>query len=66
MGADVGYAGAYRPLVVGEGTLNELQNLAGPPPFLGKKWVMVNLSTGEMKWYQSSRKRSYRGYRRKK
>ena len=59
MGADVGYEGAYRPLIVGTGTLNELRNLAGPPPFPGKKWVLVNLDTGEFKWYRTMRRRRY-------
>lgn len=67
-GADVGWAGAYTPMIVGEGTLNELRNLAGPPQTPGAKWVMVDLMTGEFKWYvanRSSGKRSYgRGRRR--
>lgn len=66
--ADVGNVGSYVPSVVGEGTLNELRDLAGPAPSLGKKHVIVNLDTGEMKWYQSARRsyrrRSYRSYRR--
>ena len=64
MGADVGYEGAYMPLIVGEGTLNECRNLAGPPPVMGKKWVMINLDTGEFKWY-TSRRRRYGGGRRR-
>ncbi len=65
-GGDVGWAGAYTPMIVGEGTLNELRNLAGPPQTPGAKWVMVDLMTGEFKWFQSTgRKRSYgRGRRR--
>ncbi len=66
-GADVGWAGAYVPLIVGEGTLNELRNLAGPPQTPGAKWVMVDLETGSFKWYVSgSGRRSYgRGRRRR-
>lgn len=65
-GADVGWAGAFTPLVVGEGALNELRNLAGPPQTPGAKWVMVDLMTGEFKWYvASSGRKSYgRGRRR--
>lgn len=63
--ADIGYEGQYMPMVVPSGSLNELQKLAGPPPALGKKWFMVNLSTGECKWYQSQR-RSSGGYRQKR
>lgn len=62
-GADVGWAGAFVPMVVGEGTLNELRNLAGPPAYPGQKMVMVNLLTGEFKWYTANRSGSgsYRG-----
>lgn len=63
--ADVGNVGSYVPSVVGEGTLNELRDLAGPAPSLGKKHVIVNLDTGEMKWYQAPRRRFYGGYRRR-
>ncbi len=59
-GGDVGWAGAFVPMIVGEGTLNELRNLAGPPQKPGQKWVLVNLADGEFKWYESSRK-SYSG-----
>lgn len=57
MGNDVGYQGSYQPMVLGEGSLNEMRNLLGPPPAEGKKWGMVNLFTGEVKWYQASRRR---------
>ncbi len=66
-GADVGWAGAYVPMIVGEGTLNELRNLAGPPQTPGAKWVMIDLQTGEFKWYVASkggRKAYGRGRRR--
>lgn len=63
-GADVGWAGAFLPMIVGEGTLNELRNLAGPPQHPGDRMVQVNLVTGEFKWqtrrparYVSRRKR---------
>lgn len=63
MAEDVGFSGAYTPLLVGAGTLNELRNLAGPAPTPGKKWVMCNLDTGEFKWY-TSRRRTGGTYRR--
>lgn len=66
MAEDVGYIGAYSPNIIGEGSLNELRNLAGPAPADGKHWVMVDLKNGELKWYKS-RRRSYarRGFRRR-
>ncbi len=60
-GDDVGWAGAFVPLVVGEGTLNELRNLAGPPSYPGQKFVTVNLVTGEFKWQTRSNSRYNRG-----
>ncbi len=57
-GADVGWAGAFVPLIVGEGTLNELRNLAGPPQHPGQKWCMVDLETGQFKWYTAGRRSS--------
>jgi len=63
MGADdLGYIGSYSPLVIGDTALSELRNLAGPAPADGKKWFMVNLSTGECKWYRAARRSS--GYSR--
>ncbi len=63
-GADVGWAGAFVPMIVGEGTLNELRNLAGPPQYPGQKMITVNLETGQFKWMTAG-KRSYgRGRRR--
>lgn len=59
--ADVGYGGAYVPLIVGESTLNECRNLAGPSPTPGKKWIMMNLDTGELKWYTGARRRTFGG-----
>ncbi len=60
-GKDVGWAGSFVPMIVGEGTLNELRDLAGPPQKPGMKWVMVNLADGEFKWYTSGARRSYSG-----
>ena len=59
-----GYEGSWEPKNIDDGALSELRNVAGPAPTQGKKWVMVNLATGELKWYQSSRRRSTGGYRR--
>lgn len=60
-GADIGWAGAFAPMIVGEGTLNELRNLAGPPSYPGQKMVSVNLVTGEFKWQTRSqgKRRTY-------
>lgn len=57
-GGDVGWAGAYVPLVVSEGTLDELRNLAGPPQHPGAKMVMIDLENGKFKWYEAPRRRS--------
>ncbi len=56
-GADIGWAGAFAPMIVGEGTLNELRNLAGPPSYPGQKMVTVNLVTGEFRWQTRSTRR---------
>lgn len=64
-GQDVGWAGAFVPMIVGTGTLNELRNFAGPPQRPGQKWIMVDLETGQFKWYSSgggSRRRGRRRY----
>ncbi len=55
-GQDVGWAGAFVPMIVGEGTLNELRNMAGPPQFPGQKMITVNLETGAFKWMTRSGK----------
>ncbi len=57
-GQDIGWAGAFVPMVVGESTLAELRNLAGPPSYPGQKMVSVDLITGQFKWQTASR-RSY-------
>lgn len=63
--ADIGLEGTYMPMVCEAGTLMDLRKLAGPPPALGKKWFMINLATGEVKWYTSARRKTnYRKGRR--
>lgn len=62
-----GAPGSYAPLKIDQGALLELRDVAGMPPVMGKHWVMVDLDTGQLKWYQSKR-RSYGGgggYRRR-
>lgn len=56
---DVGWAGAFVPMVVSEETLKELRNLAGPPAYPGQRMVEVNLMNGEFKWKTSGSKRGY-------
>ncbi len=65
-GADVGWAGSFVPMIVGEGTLNELRNLAGPPSYPGQKNVTVNLVTGEFKWQTRSSGYGRRSTRRRR
>ncbi len=50
VGDDIGWAGAFVPMIVGTETLRELRNLAGPPPSPGMKMFEVNLETGQAKW----------------
>lgn len=57
-GGDVGWAGAYVPLVVSETCLDELRNLAGPPQHPGAKMVMIDLENGKFKWYEAPRRRA--------
>jgi len=66
MPEDVGWGGMYQPQVVSPGALAELRDLAGPAPAEGKKWYMVNLFSGECKWYQSARRKGGFRSRRKK
>ncbi len=49
-GQDIGWAGAFVPLIVSEGCLDELRNLAGPPQYPGQVMVSVNLETGKFQW----------------
>jgi len=63
-GQDIGWAGAFTPMIVSENTLAELRNLAGMPRYPGQKMFMVDLVTGQAKWYAASR-RSYSGGRRR-
>jgi len=65
-GADVGWAGAFTPMIVGEGTLNELRNLAGPPSYPGQKFVRVNLVTGEFQWMARATRSAPRRRRRRR
>ncbi len=58
---DIGWAGAFTPLIVSAETLSELRNLAGMPRYPGQKSFMVDLVTGECKWYQRSNTNRYRG-----
>jgi len=58
-----GNEGRFQPTIIDGGALSELRDVAGPPPIDGKHWVMVDLMTGQLKWYKSIRKR-YSNYRR--
>lgn len=55
-GSDIGWVGTFVPMIIGRNTLGELRNLAGPPSQPGQRWVMVDLVTGEFKWYTSGSK----------
>lgn len=55
---DVGNPGSYEVKKIDQGALLELRNVAGMPPIEGKHWVMVDLDTGQLKWYRSSRRQS--------
>ncbi len=58
---DIGWAGAFTPLIVSEATLAELRNLAGMPKYSGQRMFQVNLVTGECRWMQQRRSSSRRG-----
>jgi len=56
-GEDVGWEGAWEPMVVGRGTLNELRNLCGVPVRKGSEgtgmpyeWCAVNVKTMEFRY----------------
>lgn len=54
MAEEKGWAGAWEPNIVDEGSLNELKNRAGEP-VLGRggkplEWCAVNLRTGEFRY----------------
>ncbi len=55
---DIGWAGAFTPLIVSEATLGELRNLAGMPSYPGQKMFQINLVTGECRWIQRRRSSS--------
>lgn len=61
---DIGWAGAFTPLICSAETLSELRNLAGMPKSPGMKTFMVDLVTGECKWYQKTYRKSYSRRRR--
>jgi len=65
-GVDVGWAGAFVPLVVSEGALAELRNLAGPPTYPGQKYVRIDLVTGQFQWMARARTTSTRSRRRRR
>jgi len=52
--ADQGWAGAWEPNIVGDGTLSELRDRAGEPVLMknGKpfEFVVVSLKTGELRY----------------
>ncbi len=64
---DIGWAGAFTPLIVSEATLAELRNLAGMPSYPGQRNFNVNLVTGECRWQERRRSGgSYSGRRRRR
>jgi len=64
MAEDAGYGGSFVPQLVDDDTLGNLRDMAGPAPRPGKRWYMVDLVSGEGKWYESRGRRSYRRKRR--
>jgi len=65
MAEEKGWAGAWEPNIVDEGSLNELKNRAGEP-VLGKRgvpleWCAVNLRTGEFRYPSSGGSGGRRG-----
>jgi len=65
-GGDIGWAGAFTPMLVSAATLAELRNLAGPPAHPGMKMCEVNLETGQFKWKTAVRRSYSRPTRRRR
>ncbi len=63
---DIGWAGAFAPLIVSEATLAEMRNLAGMPKYPGQRMFQINLVTGECRWIERRRTSSRRGNRRRR
>ncbi len=63
---DIGWAGAFTPLIVSEATLAELRNLAGMPKYPGQKMFSINLVTGECRWIERRRSAPRRSSRRRR
>ncbi len=57
---DIGWAGAFTPLIVSANALAELRNLAGMPKYPGQKYFRVDLVTGECRWMQAGQRSGYR------
>lgn len=65
MAEDEGWGGAYKTPMVNSDALHHLRDMAGPPPSPGKKWFMVDLFSGECKWYTSRSRNTYSRKRKK-
>lgn len=63
---DIGWAGAFAPLIVSEATLAELRNLAGMPKYPGQRMFQTNLVTGECRWIERRRSTGRRTSRRRR
>ncbi len=59
-GEDVGWAGAFVPMIVSETTLAELRNMAGPPQYPGQRRVEIDLVTGMFQWKSRARRTTRR------
>jgi len=59
-GEDIGWAGAFVPMIVSETTLAELRNMAGPPQYPGQRRVEVDLVTGMFQWKKRTAARRFR------
>jgi len=64
-GEDVGWAGAFEPMIVSKACLDELRNFAGPPQYPGQRMFQIDLVTGQVKW-QTRPRRSGRKYSRRR
>lgn len=66
MAEDRGYAGRFQKKELSLVTMEEIYDVVGPEPHVGAHWVMVDLDTRLIKWYQAAqRKRTFTRKRKK-
>jgi hypothetical protein len=54
--ADLGYPGAYTKKEMNGEDLGRVRDMLGEPTYDGQKWGMINLFTGDLKWYKATKR----------